>query len=75
MKIQVKSFATLAPYQPDNSDSYEVRDSATVGDVVQELGVPMDELNLTFVNSARVTLDHQLQNGDRLGLFPLVGGG
>jgi molybdopterin converting factor small subunit len=75
MKIQVKCFATLAKFQPEDSEAFDVPDGAAVDDVVEALGVPRDELNIAFVNSARVSLDHELQDGDRLGLFPLVGGG
>lgn len=75
MKIIVKCFATLAPHLPENSDDFPIKKGETVAEVAQRIGIDPDEINLIFVNSARAYLDTKLQDGDRLGLFPAVGGG
>jgi molybdopterin converting factor small subunit len=46
-----------------------------VRDLVQQLGIPETKAKLIFINSFKVTLDSVLKDGDRLGIFPPVGGG
>jgi len=75
MKITLKCFATLAPHLPDNADEFPIEPNETVVSVAQRIGIAPDEINLIFVNSARAYLETELQDGDRLGLFPAVGGG
>lgn len=75
MEITVKCFATLAQYLPKNEDNYPIGTGETVASVVQRLGMKEEDINLIFINSNRAFLDSELRNGDRLGLFPAVGGG
>jgi molybdopterin converting factor small subunit len=56
-----------------------VRESAE-GTTVQkllekELGGPPGEVKTVFVNGASRSFDHVLADGDRVGIFPPVGGG
>ena len=39
------------------------------------LGIPPEELKLVFLNGLHAGLDAALKDGDRVGLFPAVGGG
>lgn len=75
MTIQVKCFATLASHLPENSDEFPIEQGDTVRSVAQRLGIGEEELHLIFINNARADLDSELSDGDRLGLFPAVGGG
>ena len=73
--IEIKLFATLAKFLPENSDNYTIVPGETVLSLIDRLGIPVDEVTLIFINSARAYLESELNNGDRLGLFPPVGGG
>lgn len=73
--ITIKLFATLRPYAPPNADRFPVPPGTTVADVVRELNIPVKDAKLIFINSIRKELDTPLQDGDRLGIFPPVGGG
>lgn len=75
IKIELKLFATIARYLPDSSESFLVEDGTTVRQIVDTLGIPKSEVKLTFVNGIQKPLDHVLNDGDRLGIFPPVGGG
>ncbi|MGD9732209.1 MAG: MoaD/ThiS family protein [Desulfamplus sp.] len=75
IKIELKLFATIARYLPDSSESFLVEDGATIRQIVDTLGIPKSEVKLTFVNGIQKPLDHVLNDGDRLGIFPPVGGG
>ncbi len=73
--ISVKCFATLAEYQPADPELVTVPEGATAGDVIDQLAVPREEVQIIFVNSRHAKPETVLQEGDKVGLFPAVGGG
>jgi len=75
LHITLKLFATLRAYAPADADRYAVAPGTTVADVVRDLDIPVKDAKLIFINSIRRELDTPLQDGDRLGIFPPVGGG
>ena len=79
MKIEVRLFATLAAYLPDEGDgrsaTLEVADPSTVADVIRSLRIPDDAPFLTMLNGRDATLDQPLADGDVLSLFPPLAGG
>ncbi|MEF8823180.1 MAG: MoaD/ThiS family protein [Desulfohalobiaceae bacterium] len=74
MLISVKSYATLRGYQPEDG-VLEVEEGASVNTVLQKLGLPPEEAKVVFVNGKHASLDQVLQEGDKIALFPSVGGG
>ncbi|WP_243545849.1 MoaD/ThiS family protein [Pseudodesulfovibrio tunisiensis] len=75
MGIEIKCFATLSRFLPENSDDHPIQAGDTVESILDRLGIPTKEVNLIFVNANRAFLHTELKDGDRLGLFPAVGGG
>ncbi|MDJ0801773.1 MAG: MoaD/ThiS family protein [Desulfobacterales bacterium] len=75
MQIQLKLFATLRAYTPENAETYPIEPGTTVKQIVDTLGIPVEEAKLVFVNSTRRDFDTPLADGDRVGIFPPVGGG
>lgn len=75
MGIEIKLFATLAKFLPENADDYPIEDGETVGSLIKKLGLPEDDVTLMFVNSLRSDIDTEIKDKDRVGLFPPVGGG
>ena len=79
MKIEVRLFATLAGYLPDEGDgqsaTLEFADGSRVRDVVRSLRIPEDMPFLTMVNGRDAALDQPLAEGDVLSLFPPLAGG
>jgi len=75
LHITIKLFATLRPYAPEQADHYAIAPGTTVADVVRALHIPARDARLIFINNIRKELDTRLQDGDRLGIFPPVGGG
>jgi len=73
--ITLKLFATLRSYAPEQAERYAITPGTTVGDVVRELNIPAKDAKLIFINNIRKEHDTLLQDGDRLGIFPPVGGG
>jgi molybdopterin converting factor small subunit len=50
--------------------SVDVAQGATVGDVMQLMGLGADRVKLALVNGRGATSDTRLQDGDRVALFP-----
>ena len=79
MKIDVQLFASLGRYAPsgDGTAPREVslEEGATVGTLLDRLGVPTEVVKLVFVNGVHATGRTALHDGDRVGVFPPVAGG
>lgn len=73
--IDLKLFATLASHLPADAAELVIEDGTTIGQLVDRLGIPLPEAKLIFVNGVRKDLDTVLHGGERVGIFPPVGGG
>lgn len=75
MPIELRCFATLAPLTPGNANALPIAPGETVSALIDRLGIPRDEVKIVFVNGSAASLDRVLADGDRVGIFPPVGGG
>jgi len=73
--IELKLYATLAAFLPRHPDRYPINEGTRVEKLVAGLGIDPAAVKLIFVNGVKKGLDHKLTDGDRVGLFPPVGGG
>jgi len=73
--ISIKLFATLNRHTPASGDNYPVEPGITVRNLLEQLGVPEDEVKLIFINGVKGNLSSPLTGGERVGIFPPVGGG
>jgi sulfur carrier protein ThiS len=73
--IELKLYASLAAYRSPEADRFPLPPAATAEALLAKLGIPPGEVKLIFVNGVRVDPDARLHPGDRVGLFPAVGGG
>lgn len=73
MPLTVKCYATLACHQPSGEVTYV--DGETVDGLLRRLGVNKADVKVVFVNNAHSEDDRPLNDGDRVGVFPAVGGG
>ena len=73
--ITINLFASLKKFTPVSSDSYPVKPGITVKTLLEELCVPEDEVKLVFVDGVKHDLAVVLKGGERVGIFPAVGGG
>ncbi|MGB9082849.1 MAG: MoaD/ThiS family protein [Desulfuromonadaceae bacterium] len=74
MKITVKLFATFRNGRFKLSEQ-EHPVGTNCRTIVLGLGLTEEEIGVVMVNGRHATLDHVLQEGETLSLFPLVGGG
>ena len=79
MKIEVNLYATLKQYMKNETlgkaSGIELEEGTCVEDLIQKLEIPVDSVKFIFVNGIHAKRDTILKDGDRLGLFPPVGGG
>ena len=73
--ITLKLFASLSNYTPASADKYPVEPGTTIRALMAQLGVPEDEVKLIFINGVKGDLTASLAGGERVGIFPPVGGG
>ena len=50
-------------------------DGSTVKDILSRLGIPETEAKIILVNGRAKKIDDELNEGDRLAIFPAVAGG
>ena len=79
MKIDVYLYATLILHLPEGAKgralSLEADENTSVRDVMKRLEIPEKSVKLIFVNGVHAQPETVLTDGDRVGLFPPVGGG
>jgi molybdopterin converting factor small subunit len=79
IRVKVKLFATLRRYYPElgigGGLDVELPDGATVGQLVNHLGLPADHVRVVFINGIARDESYTLSDGDEVGIFPPVGGG
>ena len=79
MKVRINLFATLARYLPaqvkKDDCTLAVTEGPTVDALLRQLKIPGDQVKLIFVDGVHADRKSILKEGNRLGVFPPVGGG
>jgi molybdopterin converting factor small subunit len=79
MNVQLKLFATLRQYLPPGSTggacNVQIPAGSTVGDMLSQFGVPLDEHLIVVLHGRRADWDQALQEGDVVSAFPAMSGG
>jgi molybdopterin synthase sulfur carrier subunit len=75
-KISISLYATLRKRRSDLANRGPVTTKAgTIGELLDEIQIPKDEAAMVFVNEKRAVLESEVQDGDRVSIFPILGGG
>ena len=74
MQVTVKLFASFR-IKWFKEAIKECSNSADVLEIVNELGMPVEELGIVLINGNHASLNDKLQDGDIVSLMPLIGGG
>ena len=62
-------------YDPAVGAPVEVTPGTTVRELVESLGIPESDVKLVMVDGVSAGWDRRLSGGERVALFPPVGGG
>jgi molybdopterin converting factor small subunit len=60
---------------PATAENYPIEAGTTVGILLQQLDIPPEKIKLVFIDGVRAELTSTLKGGERVGIFPPVGGG
>ena len=78
IRVELRLFGDLRKYYDTPMDVGEkmfFEGETSVLDIVNKLGIPIDETKIIFVNGRLQELDYILSHDDRLAIFPAVAGG
>lgn len=73
--IDLNLFATLSRHLAARESAFEIKENTSIKELIAIIGVSPDDVKLIFVNGKKEGLDYLIQDKDRVGLFPPVGGG
>ena len=62
-------------YDPHAGLDLELASGTTAGQLAESIGIPVKEIKIVMINGRSSSLDAALHEGDRVALFPPVGGG
>jgi len=79
MKIDLRLYASLGRYLPEekegNSCIAEVEPGTTIRELLLQFDIPPEARKIIFLNGIHAQGDEVLNDGDRVGAFPPVAGG
>ena len=73
--IEIKLFATLKRFMPVSAENYAIETGTTIRALLQQLDIPENKAKLIFIDGIKAELTTVLKGGERIGIFPPVGGG
>lgn len=74
-QIQIKLFATLREFTPPSADQYIIDPGMSIDELLDQIKMPRAKAKLIFINGVKAELSSILEGGERVGIFPPVGGG
>jgi molybdopterin converting factor small subunit len=74
-QIQLKLFATLQEFTPPTADNYKIDPGLSIRELLEQIEMPREKAKLIFINGVKAELTSKLEGGERVGIFPPVGGG
>ncbi len=79
MEVTVTLYATLTRYHPEGKKNeaftVEVPEGTTVKDLLNKLGIKENEAKQVFIKHKSRPEDYHLEDGEKVAIFPPVGGG
>lgn len=79
MEVTVNLYATLTRYHPEEGSreafKVDLPEGATLEDLYRKMGIEEGEVKKAFIRHKSRLPDYTLEDGDRVGIFPPVGGG
>lgn len=75
IKIEIRLFADLNEFQPENFENFPINEGISVNQLLLNFGIDPNRAKIIFINGKKSSLDDLINNCDRVGVFPPVGGG
>jgi len=75
-QVTARFYATLRRHVGGRSSvQLSIEPGQTIGQLLAQLEVPIDQTRIIFCDNRHVGLSHALHGGETIGVFPAVGGG
>ena len=74
-QIRLELQATLKRFLPAACEYYPIECGIRVRDLLEQLGIAEYEVNLVFINGVPTNLDSTIEGGEKVVLYPPLGGG
>ncbi len=79
MEVELKLYASLASHMPKStggdSGCVEIKQGTRIRELLEQLEIPTNAVKVVFLNGVHASGDEILNDGDRVGVFPPIGGG
>jgi molybdopterin synthase sulfur carrier subunit len=75
MQIKIKLFASLRNKVGKKELGMDISDQNKIRDVVKSLNLSEKDNFIIMINGVHCKLDHKLNDGDVLSIFPMIAGG
>jgi sulfur-carrier protein len=74
--VEIRLFASLKKYMPaESACGYPVEPGTRLSALLDQLRIPKDQVKLIFINGVKEDASVLLHGGERVGVFPPIGGG
>ncbi len=73
--VELKLYATLKRPMPGDGNAVPIVPGITVAALLNSLNLDPATAKLVFINGRKASIDTPLSGGERIGVFPPVGGG
>jgi len=60
---------------PASAENYAIETGTTIRTLLQQIDLPENKAKLIFIDGVKAELTTVLKGGERIGIFPPVGGG
>lgn len=74
MDVEIRLFESLKKHQPEGA-RVRLAAGSRVNDLLDALGISMDDVGILIINQSDGRFDQLLRNGDVVTLIPPIGGG
>ena len=79
INVEVRLYATFRKYYPKAKKSgaikLSIRNGVTLQQLYARLNIPLEEVKIVMVNGRAQNHSYAFSDGDRIAIFPPVGGG
>jgi molybdopterin converting factor small subunit len=73
--VELRLFATLSRYLPPGAEHFPIERGTTIRELLARLHISEDQARLIFVDGIKKNPETLLAGGEKVGIFPPVGGG
>ncbi len=62
-------------FQDSNTKDVKMPEKSIVKDIFPHISLPPNSIDIISINGVKVSKEHQLQDGDKISIYPMIVGG